>query len=331
MSSRPRILVGLLAALLLVGCSSTAQQAQPPASGEPIVASSGPIPTLVDSPELALPATVTDADGNEVTISDISRIVSLSGGVTELLFALGLQDKVVGRDVTSDLPGAQSIPLVSQGHDINAEGVLALNPSLIIADTTTGPPETIEALRKVGVPVLIVPEVWSIADALPRARLLTDALGMSGVYPALADALGGKVDQLKEPLTIAFLYLRGTAAVYLMGGKGSGGDSVIEAMGGVDAGTKAGLQAFTPLTPEALAASAPDVLMVMEKGLSSVGGVDGLLKLPGVAQTPAGKSRAIVSVPDGELLSFGPRTTGMLNGIVSQLNQLELARSSTTP
>ena len=329
MKARPQLLAGLMAALLIAGCSSSTEQTRTLATGQPIVASSGPIPHVVDSPELQLPTTVTDAKGEQVTITDASRIVSLSGGVTELLFALGLQDKVIGRDVTSDLPGAQDIPLVSQGHDINAEGVLALDPSLIIADTTTGPPETIEALRKVGVPVLILPEVWSIKEALPRARLLTDALGLSDAYPALADALGGKVEQLEKPLTIAFLYLRGTAAVYLMGGKGSGGDSVIEAMGGVDAGTKAGLEAFTPLTPEALAASAPDVLLVMEKGLSSVGGVDGLLKLPGVAQTPAGKSRAVISVPDGELLSFGPRTTGMLNGIAAQLNQMELSAPSS--
>lgn len=319
----PRHLVmGVGAVLLLAGCSSATQAAQSPSPGMPIVATAGPVPTLDVDHQSQLPATVTDATGATVVIKDLSRIVSLSGGVTELLFALGLQDNVVGRDVTSDIPGTEDIPLVSQGHDISAEGVLALEPTLILADTQSGPPEAIDALRAVGVPVVILPEVWSIAESIPRARLLTSAIGMPSAFPVLSAALGGKTAKLDSPLTVAFLYLRGTAAVYLMGGKGSGADSLIEAIGGIDAGTKAGLEAFTPLTPEALVASSPDVILVMEKGLSSVGGIDGLLKLPGVAQTPAGKQRRVISVPDGELLSFGPRTTGMMNGIAADLNAM---------
>lgn len=100
---------------------------------------------------------------------------------------------------------------------------------------------------------------------------------------------------------VAFLYLRGSAAVYLIGGDGSGADSLVEAVGGVDAGDEAELGSFTPLTPEALAEAAPDVILVMSKGLESVGGVTGLLALPGVAQTPAGRDQRIVAIPDGEL------------------------------
>jgi iron complex transport system substrate-binding protein len=107
--------------------------------------------------------------------------------------------------------------------------------------------------------------------------------------------------------------------VYLLGGDGSGADSLLEAVGAVDAGSKAGLEAFTPLTPEALVAAAPDALLVMEKGLESVGGVDGLLALPGVAQTPAARDRRVVVVPDGELLNFGPRTPQTLEDIARQL------------
>ena len=330
MSVTRHMVMGLGAVLLFAACSGTTAAVQPPMPAQPIVATAGPIPELDVDRTSVLPATVTDATGARVTVTDASRIVSLGGGVTELLFAMGLHDSVVGRDVTSDLPGAEGIPLVSQGHDINPEGVLALNPSLILADTQSGPPEAISALRAVGVPIVILPEVWSIAESVPRARLLTTALGMLNAFPVVSAALGGTTTRLHEPLTIAFLYLRGTAAVYLLGGKGSGADSLIEAIGGIDAGTKASLGPFTPMTPEALVASSPDVILVMAKGLESVGGIDGLLKLPGVAQTPAGKGRRVISVPDGELLSFGPRTTGMLNGIVADLNAM-LAASPAAP
>jgi iron complex transport system substrate-binding protein len=111
-----------------------------------------------------------------------------------------------------------------------------------------------------------------------------------------------------RPLRIAFLYLRGQAGVYLMGGRGSGADSMIEAIGAVDAGSAIGLEKFRPLTSEGLILAAPDVLVLMDGGLESVGGAKGLLKVSGVAQTPAGRHRRFVAMDDNELLSFGPRT-----------------------
>ncbi len=88
----------------------------------------------------------------------------------------------------------------------------------------------------------------------------------------------------------------------------------------MDAGAASGLtKDFTALTSEALAAAAPDAILVMSKGLESVGGVDGLVKIPGVAQTPAGMDRRIVSVEDGVLLTYGPRTDQVLGSVVAQL------------
>ena len=107
--------------------------------------------------------------------------------------------------------------------------------------------------------------------------------------------------------------------MYLLGGDGSGADALIEAVGGVDAGARAGLGPFTPLTSEALVQAAPDVILVMDEGLASVGGVDGLVELPGVAQTPAGCDRRVVAVEDGLLLSFGPRTAGVLHRLADAL------------
>ena len=120
---------------------------------------------------------------------------------------------------------------------------------------------------------------------------------------------------------VAFLHLRGNAAVHLLGGEGSGTDSLLEAVGAVDAGSRAGLGPFTPLTPEALVEVQPDALLVMEKGLESVGGVDGLLALPGVAQTPAARNRKVVVVPDGLLLNCGPRTSQALQSIAEQFSR----------
>jgi iron complex transport system substrate-binding protein len=125
---------------------------------------------------------------------------------------------------------------------------------------------------------------------------------------------------------VAFLYLRGTSAIYLLGGAGSGADALIAAAGGIDAGADAGMEAFTPLTAEGLVALDPDVLLVMTGGLESVGGVEGLLALPGVAQTTAGREGRVVAVDDQVLLSYGPRT-----GALVDLLRAALAQASSTP
>ena len=123
------------------------------------------------------------------------------------------------------------------------------------------------------------------------------------------------------PLRIAFLYLRGTAGVYLLAGPGSGADDLIAAVGGVDVGTDIGLtRPFTPLTSEALIEAAPDVLLLMSGGLESVGGVDSLIeRVAGIAQTPAGQRRRILDVEDTVLLTFGPRSGGTVAALAETL------------
>lgn len=119
---------------------------------------------------------------------------------------------------------------------------------------------------------------------------------------------------------VAFLYLRGSASVYLLGGRDSGASSLLEAAGAVDAGKESGLDKdFTAITSEALAKAAPDALLLMTKGLDSVGGPDGLVEIPGVAETPAGLDRRFVSVDDGVLLNYGPRTDQVLASLIEQL------------
>jgi iron complex transport system substrate-binding protein len=116
--------------------------------------------------------------------------------------------------------------------------------------------------------------------------------------------------------------LRGTSSIYLIGGPGSGADSLIQSIGAIDIGAQSFKNPFNTLTPEALAAANPDVILVMSKGLESVGGIEGLLKLPGVAQTNAGKNSRIIDVDDSLLLSFGPRTPSLLNALSVALTKV---------
>lgn len=317
---RRRLLASLAGTALLAGC--TGDSASDPESETgcgPTTATieSTDVQPLPDPPEPVLPVTVDSADGREVTVTDASRVLPVNqrGSIAEIVFTLGLGERVIGRDTATTFPSAADLPLVTPaGHDLSAEGVLTLNPSVVLTDATIGPPEVLDQLRRSGIPVVFI-EAESSLPAVPRQiRQVAAALGVPEAGERLVERVATAIaqatpdDRPGPPLRIAFLYVRGTAGVYLLAGDGSGADAMIEAIGAEDAGTAIGLTDFRPLTSEGMINAAPDVLLVMTKGLASVGGVDGLLGLAGVAQTPAGKQRRIVDMADGVLLAFGPRT-----------------------
>ncbi|MFG2433221.1 hemin ABC transporter substrate-binding protein [Streptomyces sp. NPDC048508] len=274
-----------------------------------------------------LPVTVRSSGGRKVTVEKADRIVPLSGSLSEIVFTLGLGDHVVARDITATFDQAKKLPVVTRNHDVSAESVLSLHPDLVLAERTTGPDEAMEQIRDAGVPVLVVDPAQGLQDVGPRIRAVADALGVPAAGKRLTQRSEDRIAAVRAAVPahadhprVAFLYLRGSASVYLIGGRGSGATSLLEAAGAVDAGAASGLRKdFTAITTEALAQAAPDAILVMSKGLESVGGVDGLVKIPGVAQTPAGMERRIVSVEDGVLLNYGPRTDQVLKSMVRQL------------
>ncbi|MFE7463571.1 hemin ABC transporter substrate-binding protein [Streptomyces sp. NPDC057499] len=323
---------GLALALALTGCAGGTDGTSPATTKK---ASAGTAPDRVEplatTPKPKLPVTVESADGAEVTVTSADRIVPLSGGLSEIAFTLGLGKKVVARDITATFEQAEKLPVVTRAHDVSAESVLSLRPTVVLAETTTGPAEAVEQIREAGVPLVVVRPAGQLSDVGRRIEAVAAALGVPDAGAELDARTTSRIDAVRKSVPapadggekprVAFLYLRGSASVHLLGGRESGASSLIEAAGGVDAGKASGLtKDFTAITSEALAKAAPDAFLVMSKGLESVGGVDGLLKLPGIAETPAGLDRRIVSVDDGVLLNYGPRTDRVLAELVAQLH-----------
>ncbi|RSS53089.1 hemin ABC transporter substrate-binding protein [Streptomyces sp. WAC01280] len=303
------------------GGGTTAAAAQAPAAVpdrvEPLAAPAAP----------RLPVTVPSADGRTVTVTSTDRIVPLSGSLNEIVFTLGLGGKVVARDITATFEQAAKLPVVTRAHDVSAESVLSLRPTVVLAESTTGPAEAVAQIRDAGIPLVVVKPAKELADVGTRIDAVAAALGVRDSGTALKKRTAERIDAVRKGIPareekprVAFLYVRGSAAVYLLGGAESGASSLLEAAGAVDAGKESGLRKdFTPLTSEALAQAAPDAILVMSKGLDSVGGIDGLVQVPGVAQTPAGAAKRVVSVDDGVLLNYGPRTDQVLKSLVGQL------------
>ena len=316
-----------MAAILVssfVGCGSTGTDGAADGTSAATAPTLGPV-GVAEQPQL--PVSSTGADGRTVEVTDISRLVVLQGNITEVVFELGLGRNVVGRDVATTFGEADEIPVVTEAHDVSAEAVLSLRPTLVLADTDTGPSEALDQIRNVGVPVLVLERPTEVDDIAGRIRTIATALGVpergeqvAADATAAIEAVTAGVPAGVEPVRVAFLYMRGQAAVYLIGGPGSGADSMIEAAGGVDAGVEMGLdRAFTPITSEALVEAAPDVILMTTTGFESVGGMDGLVAIPGVAQTPAGENRRVVTIEDGLLYSFGTRTPEALRELVTGL------------
>jgi len=239
------------------------------------------------------------------------RIVALANGSAEVIAALGYVNTLVGRDIASTMPELAGVPIDNPGMQVSVETVLKAKPDLIIIDANTSPSSAIATLKRSGIKVISIADAYAMSDIVPKEKTLADLLDVPKAYAALSKAITG-ISFPKSKATVAFLYVRGTASIYLIGGKGSGADSLISTMGYSDVGAASYKTPFTDLTSEALIAMHPDVIMVMTKGLQSVGGITGLLQLPGVAQTPAGIHKRVVAVDDSLLLSFGPRTAPML-------------------
>jgi iron complex transport system substrate-binding protein len=302
-------------------------------SSTAVLASDEVVP-LVDpgAPELPVEVTSRDLTGDTTqVVDDTSRLLALdiSGALAATVTGLGLGDLLVGRDVSTTFESAADLPVVTkEGHSINAEAVLSLEPTLVLTDGSIGPTDVVQQLRQSGVTVVYVENEPSPEGAGDLARSVGAALGVPSAGEALADEVGARTKEVQaqisglapaaeaDRLRIAFLYLRGSAGIYYLLGEGTGADALIQGLGGVDVAAEIGWRGARPMTDEALVAADPDVFLVMTGGLESAGGVDGLLAAkPAVALTAAGEHRRFVDMADGQVLSFGPRTPEVLEAL----------------
>lgn len=291
----------LTLAILLAGCSNSAPQAALSISQDSVTA------VTVDQP----------------ANFSVQRVVSLANGVAEIMNSLNATSILVGRDIASTEDALKDIPVVTSGHQIISEKVIALKPDLVLIDVSSGPKAAIDQIKAAGIKVVQTPESWTLVDIPTKIRAVGVAIGAL----AQAEVLISRMNEATQAVSvhgspkIAFLYLRGTSSIYLIGGPGSGADSLINAVGAIDVGSNSLPHPFNTMTAESLAAINPDVILVMSKGLESVGGVEGLVKLPGVAQTTAGKNKAVVDVDDSLLLSFGPRTPSLISALAAAIEK----------
>ncbi|WP_273727719.1 hemin ABC transporter substrate-binding protein [Brucella gallinifaecis] len=245
-------------------------------------------------------------------IADTSRLVSVGGAITEIIFALGAGDKLVARDQTSTYP-EQVQELVDIGYmrRLSPEGVLSVNPTGILMSEGSGPPEALDVLKKASVPIVMIPEEFTGEGVIAKIEAVGKALGLEDKSKALtADVsrdleAAQKISANQNPRKRVLFIMSARDGRIMASGTGTGANGIITLAGGVNAIDA--FEGYKQLTDEAVEKAAPDLILTMDIGKDSVQKED-LLKNRALANSPAGRSGNIVQMDSLYLLGFGPRT-----------------------
>jgi iron complex transport system substrate-binding protein len=243
------------------------------------------------------------------------RIVSAGGALTEIVYALGAEAELVGVDTTSLFPAAaQRLPSVGYSRALSAEGVLSLRPTLLLHGADAGPPAVLAQLAATRLAMErldIDHRIEGLLAATRRVATLTarEAEGQRLVQRLQAEWDGAQreVQARRDgaPAPRVLFVLSHSMAQVRISGRDTGADAMIRLAGGANA--FADTTGYKPLAPEAAIAAAPELILCTDQGLQAAGGVDGLLRAPGLAATPAGRARRVVAMDALLLLGFGPR------------------------
>lgn len=248
----------------------------------------------------------TKIDSTEVKTNP-PKLVTLSGAITETVAALGHGNEIVGKDVTSTYPADLTAKdLGHPGRNMTIEGVMAVDPTMIIAPENDTNPELLNKIKESGISLKLIQQAYSVEGAKSLIQQVAEILGNTD-YKILTDKIDAdlaKLQPLNQKPKILFIYARG-AGNLMVAGKNTPMDALIKISGGENVITE--FEDFKELTPESLINGNPDMILMFDSGLQSLGGMDGILKIPGVSQTNAGKNKKIITMDGGLMSSFGPR------------------------
>ncbi len=245
------------------------------------------------------------------------RVVSVGGALTEILFMLEADSELVGVDTTSIYPlRAQGFPNVGYARQLSAEGVLSLRPTHVLATEEAGPPAVLKQIAAAGVRMTALPAKHQYAGLRQRVLGVGRVLERNEAAQIILEKLDSTWDQVQRqitaqtgasglrPVRVMFVLAQSPTQVLV-----AGASTAAQAMLGYAGATNAvqGFRGYKPLTPEGVIAAQPDCVLVTEQGLRAAGGLEAILKLPGLAQTTAGRSQAVIAMDALRLLGFGPR------------------------
>lgn len=256
------------------------------------------------------------------------RIISADGALTEIVYALGAGDRVVGVDTTSTYPPqATELPQIGYKRALTAEGALSLRPSLLLASQESGPPEVLKQLAEAGLNVEVLsakPSLMMVKEKIARVSLLlqkqSEGEQLWQQVKAEVDKAQATVPQMDTPVKVLFILGFGNHGSSV-GGVDTAADVMIRMAGGINIAS--GITGYKPMPAEAIVAAQPDVILLMNRGpIPAV--LEEVRNHPALKLTPAVKNGRIVSMDGSLLLGFGPRIGKALNQLTGHLYGADL-------
>jgi iron complex transport system substrate-binding protein len=264
--------------------------------------------------------------GNQKKEGGKDRIVCVSKQMTEYLFALGLGDKIVGIDLTSTYPPeTKNLTTVGYHRHLSAEGIISLDPTVVIHQGDVAPPNVMPQLEKVGIPI----KQYPAGSTLDSAKIVLKMVAHDYGVDSLADRLNKNLDtQLAKADSIVKKYPTKPRVMiihfgqqrnqyFIMGTKGTA-NAMLTLAGGINA---ADTTSFRDLSPEVILRSQPDVILATDFGFDKAGSKEKFMQLPGIALTPAAKNGKIYRIEEHDLVYFGPRTGENIVKIAELIHQ----------
>jgi len=272
-------------------------------------------------------AVVATLCGAPAYAADARRIVSVGGALTEIVFALQADADLVGVDTTSLYPAsAQALPSVGYARALSVEGILALAPTHVIATEDAGPPAVLRQLTSAGISVAVLAANHRFEGLIERIRRVGALTGRGAQATALQQAVQQAWTRAREPIarrrapSVRVLFVLAHAPhQMLVAGSNTSAHAMLEYVGASNAIRR--FSGYKPLTPEAVIAAQPDLVLLTDQGLKAAGGVAGILRLPGLGQTKAGRNRRVISLEAMFLLGFGPRLPAALSALDAAMEQ----------
>jgi iron complex transport system substrate-binding protein len=257
---------------------------------------------------------------------EAERIVAAGGAVTEIIYALGQGDKVVGTDISSLWPSEVSqLPRIGYLRTLSAEGILALHPTLLLTTTEAGPPATLEHLRASHVRIETVSSGFTPESVETKLAAVAKALAISEKGQQHIERFRAEWQKTQAGLAVypdkprVLFVLAHTGGSPMVAGRNTAADAMIALAKAENAA--ASFEGYKPLTAEAAAMARPDVILITDEGIKELGGMQSLWNNAALSLTPAGKHRRAVSMDSLYLLGFGPRLPEAVTELATQLRQ----------
>jgi iron complex transport system substrate-binding protein len=272
----------------------------------------------------------------------LKRLVCVGGSLTEIIYALNLQEHLIAIDTTSTYPMAtKKLPSVGYARTLSLEGVLSMRPQLLLVTEDAGPPQVLRQISHAGVQVKVLKADHRYEGLIDRIRAIGFLLGAEGQAERLIKEINHEWQRYQQDMSHgmivknenlnkkevpsqqlkAMFIMAHSPQQIMVAGHSTSAHAIMNYLH-LDNAFKT-VQGYKPLTPESVIAGKANIILLTDQGLQAQGGMQGILRLPGVIQIPAARHRQIYSREANHLLGFGPRLPSMLHSLAKEIHAIK--------